>query len=399
MAIKSQTIAIVVLIGLGIGAILAVFTKDFVIRAKKPEMALTNSQSNTASKPLQPNSTGLKVGPQPSDEETEKLALQAIEQIAAHPDDPQNPRSVRGTSDEELASIDTDEAVELIQIALPYAELNTQEPRYLFALGRAAWLHDNDELAAELFLKASELGSPAADAYLARMLDDLEESVQYLQRAVDGGFEPAREWLAEAKQILEEERLAAAPPPNQNSSVSVGGAPGFSHFTLPDLIKAFYEGSSKKFASEPLIPLAYIAAINDALTDQGMLFMIENVKGYVRELDPALSFEAARKIQTTSAGVGQTTRAATSMLFNMFKAMAEVRKRGGTIEEEIVATNRALLPGNNSQNGGASYVTVIEAKQYGTQDGRTLALMYDDDPEAFRRIYNGMRNYVRQEVR
>ncbi|MEH6474982.1 MAG: hypothetical protein V7727_04800, partial [Sneathiella sp.] len=175
--------------------------------------------------------------------------------------------------------------------------------------------------------------------------------------------------------------------------------PNFSHFSFPELVKAFYEGGSSRYASQPLIPLAYVSAINKTLNDQGMLFLIEDVKSYVRELDPSLSFEAIRKLQTTNAAVSQTTQAGMRMLGNVLRAIGNTRSNGGTVTEEVVAMNKALLGGGNANSGGASYVTVIEAKEKGTLDGRTLALMYDDNPEAFRQIYKGMIRYVRQEVR
>lgn len=315
-----------------------------------------------------------------AESELEELALQAIDELAAHPDDPQNPAGLPGVTDEKLAELPVEDVQELMELALPYAEQNADQPRYLFALGRAAWIHGDNDFARELLLKASELGSPAADAYLARMSEDAAETDTFLQKAVEGGFSPARAWQKE---------------------VQAARQPDFSAFSWPELIQSFYEGTSSGFAQEPLLPLGYVMSISSEISNQGVLFFLENPRNFVQELDPNLTFHAEKQLMTNSKAMGDAMNAGMDLFKRVVTGMADVRRNGGTVQEELQAVNKAFYGVDQNQEAnkqGARYVTLVEVKQWGTQDARMLALLYNEHPEQFRKIYQGMRRFVKQEI-
>lgn len=193
-------------------------------------------------------------------------------------------------------------------------------------------------------------------------------------------------------------RITAA---QQKSPNQAAPSVNFKQFAFPDLIKAFHSGDASQFARKPFFPLAYISSVNDALIDQGMLFMMENPKEFLRNLVPNLSIEAQKILATNRNVVNQTTTAGMNMFMGMLKAMADTRRSGGSISDEVAAVNNAMPTGGqgSSSSGPLSYMTIQEVKNQGVKDGRALALLFDESPEDFQKIYRGMIRFVREDVR
>lgn len=312
----------------------------------------------------------------------------------AHPNDPDNPANLAGLTDEELVELPGEKIEKLIDKGLPYAK-KAEEPRYLFALGRAEWLHGDDERAFEILSLAADKGSAAANAYLARITNDLDQSEAFLQLAIGGGFKPAQKWLAELKQFQaqeEEEVVSHSGQEGQAEDID------FNSFSLGYVMRAFYEGNTQQYTQEPIGYLTYVRAVSDTLSDQGMLFMMENPKAYVRELDPNLSFEVDRKMLTNRTAMRQGIDSTYGVLFDALGKMMVTRQAGGSIEDEILTMNESLLGGGENQEGRQSYLTLLEVKNRGLKDGRILAFMFEDNTEAFRKIYKGMQRFVREQM-
>lgn len=171
----------------------------------------------------------------------------------------------------------------------------------------------------------------------------------------------------------------------------------FDDFAFPDLISALYNGNSRSFAAQPIVPLAYIAGVNEALNDQSVLYLVDNPRGLIREVDPGMNTAIGRKIVSNPQAVQQSTQQGMQALGAWLGAVADARKRGASIQEEVAAGNQALLGGGG--HAGLPAASAEQAKSYGQRDGRILALLYDEDLDTFRGIYQGMQRFVYQELR
>lgn len=310
--------------------------------------------------------------------ENKALALRYLEDTAAHPGDPQNPSGVEGVSDEEIANMEFEEVQELFELTLPYAEEEVDQPRYLFALGRAAYLHDDDEYAKELLKKAESRGSAAASAYLARMMDesDLPAMAMQLRKAVNGGFEPAEPWLAEIESSIAEQEEAQR-----------RAAFDFNRFNRPDLIKGFYTNDLSNVSTTAFQTLAYVSAFQELIMDQSAVLFITDDRSILAEPDPNLATIISRKAMSNSQvyNEGMQTSFQSSPLA-LIIGVAQDRMRGASIGEEV----RNL--GQRATNNPMTEVEMI--KNQATQDARILVTYYDSNPEAFRKVYSGIKSYV-----
>ncbi len=156
----------------------------------------------------------------------EELARNMLDEIAAHPEDPDNPSYVQGVTDEELEMLDANDIEEMFELCLPFAEEHLDEPRYMFALGRAALLHGYEE-ADVLLSEAADAGSAASYAYLAMLTDDIEKVIFYLNNAIKGGFEPARTLLKKVEG-------------SNDQNMSINDLLAKFRFSDPEMMKAFY---------------------------------------------------------------------------------------------------------------------------------------------------------------
>jgi len=365
------------IIGVGIGATsLTLMDEDINLQ-------------NLANHTKKPDITPDESNPVPSEEKKlpeeniEALALQSIDELAAHPSDPQNSFDVTGVSDEELASIDPEDIQNLLEITLSHANKNSN-PRYLYALGRAAWIHDYPQ-GVNLLQQATERGSAAAKAYLARTKDDLQEMQTLLQDAVQGGFSPASDWLAEVNAALQEEQREL----NANKNLD------YNIFALPVLIKALHDKDYDLLDNNLLGVIPYLSALNDSAND--MLLYIEDQTGYMREMDPNITFRLEKKMAQSPEFIGQAADAGMSMLKNMFLAMGQAHQQNQSPQEMIVNLNRSIYGGPDTYDaqGNPTKGTILEFKQHGTKDGKVLALLFNENPDAFRRIYTNLKEFVR----
>lgn len=313
--------------------------------------------------------------PQLSPEEMERAVLEMINLYAAHPADPQKPRRSSGASDEDLMVMDPADVHELLELGIPYAGKHLQEsPHYMFSLGRAAFLFGEDQLASDLLGKAAQAGSSAAHAYLSDLTEDLDEAKRLLEMALKGGFAPAREWL---KNI--EASIAATKPPKREMD--------FTAFNRPDWIRAFHTGDLSGLGNEMLYPMAYVTAFHETLSDTSVLFMADN-RDILLEVDASLSHEASRKLLTSRQGMNEAVNAGMQSLLGPLMAMAQTRQRGGSIMDEVGAMNQSIMD--------SPTVRLELERKYAVQDARRLVLMYDSNPEDFRKVYAGMKKFIRR---
>lgn len=320
-----------------------------------------------------------------TDAENKALALRYLEDTAAHPEDPENPTSVSGASDEELANMEFEQVQELFELTLKYAEAETDQPRYLFALGRAAYLHGDEEYAKELLEKAESRGSAAAAAYLAKTMDDsdLSEMASQLKKAVNGGFEPAKSWLAEIETMIAEQQEAI----RREEEAKRLAAFDFNRFNRPDLIKGFYNSDLKGVSTTPFQTLAYVSSVQKFLMDQSAVLFITDDRMILAEPDPNLATIISRKAMSNSEvyndGMDASIKSSPlAMVFEMMRA----RGSGASVGAEVQAGMRIAT------HNPMTDVEMI--KNQATQDARILVTYYESNPEAFRKVYSGIKNYV-----
>lgn len=390
-------VAAVIAAGLGAGTSFVALTNGLFESSARDDGATAD---HSKSAPTDRRNTGMQP-PTSSDGDEDQaasasqdeLATRVIDELLAHPDDPQNPHDVVGVSDEEVKNLPQEELQKIFDVAEPYARQHPESPRFLFALGRAALLAGQEDSARDLLQQASQNGSAAATAYLAALTDDTGAMESLLRRAVEGGFKPAEEWLEQLEQSArlteakarEEElaRIAAAKADQQRKAVSFNA----SSFNMPDVISAFYSGDVERLGDDFLGNLTYASAIQEFLLDTSLVLFVVEDRTIITETDASLSQDIARKLMTTNHGVNEATSAGVSSMFAPLMAMAQTRQGGGSIMQEVQAMNTAIM--------NTPTVRLDLIRQKATQDAKRLALIYDQDPETFRRIYKGMCKFVR----
>lgn len=319
----------------------------------------------------------------------ESKALKAIDKLASHPNDPQNPSNVLGVSDEQLRELSEQDYKELMTLALPYIENHIHKPRYMFALGRAALLHDDQDMAKKLLNKASQIGSPAADAYLNFLTEDMDEIKSHLEKAVNGGFVPARRWLEQVQVAMSEEE-------NQNTHSSGSNRIAFdpNKFNRPDLIKAFYNGDIQGLNQDILSNFTYVSTVHNFLSDQNAVLFIAENREIIMEIDPNLSYKASQKMLSSRRGVEQATNAGLQSIMGPLMAFAETRRRNmnnntGLMEGAMAEAQSLNLAALNSPLAKLELL-----KKNALQDAQRLVILYDYDPDSFRRVYKGMKAFI-----
>lgn len=336
----------------------------------------SNSSQKTSESELEDEAT---------DAENKALALRYLEDTAAHPEDPENPAGVSGISDEQLANMEFEEVQELFELTLEYAESETDQPRFLFALGRAAYLHGDEEYARELLEKAEFRGSAAASAYLAKTLDDsdLGGMADQLRKAVNGGFNPARSWLAEIESTIAERQEAK----RREEEAKRLAAFDFNRFNRPDLIKGFYNSDLKNVSTTPFQTLAYVSAIQELLMDQSAVLFLTDDRMILSEPDPNLATIIGRKSTSNSQIYNEGMKASyQSSPLALLMGVVQDRKNGASIGQEVQNMGR------RAANNPMTEVRMI--KDQAAQDARVLVIYYESNPEAFRKVYSGIKKYV-----
>jgi len=314
-----------------------------------------------------------------SDEELANL----IDDMAGHPDDPQLPNDTLGASDNVLSATDPREIAQLLKLAQPYAKANSNKPRFLFALGRAALMHGYDKLGVELLETAARNNSGAAYAYLgflAENNDEVDQAIAHLRKALTLGFDSAAvhdslSYLSDDD--LEDEESPDLVEPTEHFD------PG--EFNQPAIISALYSQDTQRLKSEGgMHVLLYISTIHNTLWQDNILFITESPE-LLLELDPTIATRASVRLQSSSDLIMESTQIGLGSLWEGFKAMANARQSGASITEEVAQFGAAA-------SKAPAQLEII--KQQAVQDGRRLALLYDADPEEFRRIYAGIKQFV-----
>lgn len=340
---------------------------------------------------------------EPDSATARQRALDAIVELAADPEDPDNPPGVSGVTDEALSAVDPEKVAAVVERGLPYAKALRDEPRFLFALGRAALVHGDRAAAKEMLDAAASAGSMAAQAYGALLLDDVGEVRRRLASASTAGFAPAAAWLEELEaesdtgakesanrmpvQAPTAPQVPAAPPTPERSAPATAGQDEIGKFNRPDFIQAFRDQAFDALDRSPLESMSYLIELQSTLADSQVLFLVQNPRIRL-EVDPQLATLAGRKLMTSHQTVAETVGFGIEALFAPFMQLGQARQGGGSLLDEVVAMNRGAV--------GTRLAALELLKQQAVQDAQRLALMYDDDPDFFRRVYSGMRSYVRR---
>ncbi|MCR9248581.1 MAG: hypothetical protein NXI31_26440 [bacterium] len=290
-----------------------------------------------------------------------------IDSMAGHPEDPQLPEGQLGASDDVLLATSPMDIAELLRSGIDFARTEGRSPRFLFALGRAALAHGYASAAERLLTDAAAGGSLAATAHLGLLAESrqrFEVAGRLLQQAVDGGFAPPA--IADA---LRRVRFARFDP---------------TAFRRSDFIGALHRGEGLR-ELQGLFGLTYIAEMATFLTSDQVLFLTEDPR-LLLEIDPALPYYAAKRVlrspQATREAMSNSPLAA---MGDMLMTMAEKRRSGAGILEEATSAFTA----------GAERMEPIELlKKRAAQDGRRLAILYGQNPAAFRQIAANMARVV-----
>lgn len=187
-------------------------------------------------------------------------AWAAIDQLAAHPADPDLPSGVEGVTDEQVAALPAESVARLLSDETVEAAMMSDRPRHVFALGRVASIHGADELAFELLYAAVESGSAPAHMYIADWYaDDPEQALALLGAAVEMGFAPAAyaRDQAQASFFAGNADTGAAAPMDLASI----------QFEQADIVRALFAGDSSLDGVQPKVPGAAPDWVKDAEND------------------------------------------------------------------------------------------------------------------------------------
>lgn len=137
-------------------------------------------------------------------------SIHECDRLAAHPDDPQKPKNIKGVADDQLT------AGAALAACEQAVEIDGNNSRLKFQLARALISYDKPAEGIEMMTEAAELGSGAAtaalgDVTLYGLLDDNPDPItakQLYQQASDLGFKPAKA-LAAAIEANPKEEVAS----------------------------------------------------------------------------------------------------------------------------------------------------------------------------------------------
>lgn len=262
-----------------------------------------------------------------------------IDDYAGHPDDPRLPAESIGASDEVLEATDLRELANVVNSGIGFALENVEkEPRFLFALGRAAEVLGYYEKSFLWLEEAAENGSAAAWAQLAYSYSYDEEYTtarEYIQNATDGGFNNE-----ETAYFLEQ----------------LDAIESFNDFGRRDWIEAFYKKDlsalSPNSITEKYVLNYYVGKIQNTLWSNDILFLIEDTSIFL-ELDPLVSAKFGVWSKTVDENGG-----------------SDFARYGVFGDEYRLIADQA------------------------TQDARRLAMLYEFSPNFFLKVYEGIKIYA-----
>ncbi|MDF1837516.1 MAG: hypothetical protein P1V35_06600, partial [Planctomycetota bacterium] len=225
-----------------------------------------------------------------------------IDNIAGHPDDISLPRGILGSSDEVLSAMNALEIKAFLEDpeVQDFLSRKQDQPRFTFAVGRAAMFGGYSTFAKGLLEEASANGSGGASAYLAdpSFGASTQEAIRLYEEAIARNFAPAKNWLSELQAgeqerggnmdpipelVEEEENLDPTPKPKQFK---------YEDFQQPGIIKALHTGDLAALdqigARNSMI---YIGKLQEGLVDPSMLIHLspEGGRRFFAMLDPTLS--------------------------------------------------------------------------------------------------------------
>lgn len=262
-----------------------------------------------------------------------------LDEYAGHPEDPDLPLDYIGSTDDELIEFYEEDITRILTEGAQFALNNLETPRYLFEVARVAYLFDHSR-ATEWLKTASNKGSAGARAYLAYQLFDdgeIATSITEMKHAYNDGFDFVgyEDFIA-----LAEESMFLP-----------------TKFNQPKLIEALYNNNQTELKRYWPLTEFYVGAIQNALWSSEVLFMVDDPK-ILLELSPEIT---AREGLAASGRITTSVKEAIQVVANLFNLEADA-------------------------------VSIIEQ---GTQDGRRMAFLYESNPGAFKKIYNGMLTYSR----
>lgn len=306
----------------------------------------------------------------------EQLALTSIDEIAAHPEDPLKPRDVRGVSDAELAGVDPDEIKLLLEACHAHAwSVRSHRPRYLFQLGRAALAAGKTDEALALFEEASRSGSFAALAFYAMNANLSGPNARYyLMEAARAGFAPAAGWAEDYGKYLSS---AFQPATDQT----------FSAFQRPDILLAIHNRDVTGLEAGTLEVWAYLANLIEGLKNPQLLALVEReeVPILLALQEPGLKELLEAELLGNPEYVRETTRVGIGGFLSGLQKVAEVRRDGGSINDEMSAFTRQI----NDRR-----VPLEVAKQQAAQDAMTIGLDLESHGPAVSEVMRGVHWYL-----
>lgn len=311
------------------------------------------------------------------------LVLERVTNMAAHPLDPSLPSGITGVSDEEIDALSVERRQQLLTLGVDALSSPDKKPYHAVALARLAFSLGDDDKGNQLLANAANGGSAIAHAFLGDAAKDRDSAISHYQAAVEGGFEEAREplefYLAQIRQEEEERETARI----QAEALSKAQAEAtrqriLKSFARPDLIEALGEGRAATFRN--LRELTYLANLVNQLEDPNAQYKAPGIQLVInRRAGKVLGY----KVATNSNVIQQSAQAGMQNLWGMLKGMAETRQRGGSVYEEVAAMTK-----------GATTVVLGGEVADGEQDGMILLALFNEDPDAFKAIYNGIMTVI-----
>lgn len=196
---------------------------------------------------------------------TPVAAIQACDELASHPDDPESFAS--GVADDQL------EASRVIEVCEAATRIDTASPRLSFQLARGYLKAGRIQPAIESLLKAAKEGHGASLAYLGDIHLDGAPGIEadpiiahgLYMRALQSGFEPARKILAEFEDHTDK-FAQAEKEEDELARIAVSGSGLNRDYINPDIIENLLRGdldevtNNEAWVKEYLLTIAEVVA-------------------------------------------------------------------------------------------------------------------------------------------
>lgn len=299
-----------------------------------------------------------------------KSVLQKLDELAGHPLDPTLPPGIEGVFDDELNKLSAEQMVELLNLSSSAVDAIEAQPRHYVAMARLAIATGEEETGISMLQYAAEQHSAVAHALLGDMTEDRDTAIAHYQTAVSGGIIEAQEPL---DFYLEQIRTEKAEEQARRLAAEEARRSIFDSFARPDLIKALEQKNTAPFKN--IREITYLSNLIQQLEDPSAPYKAPGIELVInRRAGKVLGY----KLSTSPQILEQSMEMGMKNLVGMFTGMAETRRRGGTIAEEMTAMTR-----------GMTTVTIGGDVADGEQDGLILLSLFNRDPKTFKKIYAG----------